>query len=136
MNNEFDSQFCNVKYMEKDNVVLVTWKKFCCFEDYRKPTMFAAELLKAHKNSNMIADARHGFEDDKADVEWGFKVLLPEMAKSDCKKWAFIVNETDVSDIDGELDMWSLEIMKYFEIKKVLSYKDAVEFINLKGETQ
>lgn len=127
MSNEFDSQYCNVKYIEKDNVVLVTWKKFCRLDDYRKPTMFAAELLKSHKNSNMIADARHGFEDDKADVEWGFKVLLPEMAKSDCKKWAFIVNE--VGNIDGELDMWSLEIMKYFKIKKVLTYNEALDFI-------
>lgn len=23
---EFDTEFCNVKYIEKDNVVLLTWK--------------------------------------------------------------------------------------------------------------
>ena len=26
---EFDSEFSNVKYIEKDNVVFLTWKKFC-----------------------------------------------------------------------------------------------------------
>lgn len=31
--NEFNSEYCNVKYVEKDNAVLLVWKKFCCFED-------------------------------------------------------------------------------------------------------
>lgn len=42
----FDSEFCNVKYIEKDKAVFLTWKKFDCGDDYRKSTTFAWKLLK------------------------------------------------------------------------------------------
>jgi len=59
--NEFDSEFSNVKYMAEENIVLLTWKKFCCYDDYRNPTTFALELLKKYSNSNFVVDARNGF---------------------------------------------------------------------------
>ncbi|MFW2488586.1 hypothetical protein ACN077_08405 [Clostridium chromiireducens] len=124
---EFDSEFCNVKYIEKDNIVFLTWKKFCCLDDYRKPTMFALELMKQYPNSNFVVDARNGFEDDKADVEWGFSFLLPEMAKTDCNYVVFIMNE--VKEIEEEMDMWTKEFEKYFVVKRVENYSEAVEFI-------
>jgi hypothetical protein len=127
MKNEFDSGFCNVKYVAEDNLVLLTWKKFCCFGNYRTPTMFAAELLKEHPKSNYVVDARNGFEDEKADVEWGFSVLLPFMSESDCKICVFILNQ--VCEIEGEMDMWTKEFKKYFTVKKVTSYRDAVAYI-------
>lgn len=123
---EFDSEFCNVTYIEKDNIVFLTWKKFCCFADYRTPTTFALELLKQYPNSNFVFDARNGFEDDKADVEWGFSFLLPEMAKTDCKYVVFIMNE--VKEIEEEMDMWTKEFSKYFIVKKVENYSEAVAF--------
>jgi len=125
--NEFNSEFCNVKYIAEDNIVLLTWKKFCSFDHYRTPTMFAAELLKQHPKTNYIVDARNGFEDEKADVEWGFSILLPFMSESDCKICVFIMNE--VCEIEGEMDMWTKEFMKYFEVKKVTSYSNAVACI-------
>ena len=124
---DFDSEFCNVTYVEKDNIVFLTWKKFCCFDDYRTPTTFALELLKQYPNSNFVFDARNGFEDDKADVEWGFSFLLPEMAKTDCKYVVFIMNE--VNEIEDEMDMWTKEFSKYFIVKKVENYLEAVAFI-------
>ena len=51
---EFDSEFCNVKYIEKDKAVLLTWEKFACGDDYRKPTTFAWELLKENVGSKFI----------------------------------------------------------------------------------
>lgn len=58
--NQFESEYCSVKYIEKDNVVYLCWKKFACLDDYRKPTIFAWELLKKYSNSNFIVDARNG----------------------------------------------------------------------------
>ncbi len=124
---EFDSEFCNVRYMEEDNVVFLSWKKFCCFEDYRKPTTFALELLRQYPDSNFVFDARNGFEDEKADVEWGFSFLLPEMAKTDCRKVTFILEE--VNEIEDEMNMWTLEFRKYFKITQVTSYDEAIERI-------
>jgi len=125
---ELDSEFCNVKYIEKDNIVFLTWKRFCCFEDYRKPTTFALELLRQFQNSNLLVDARNGFEDAKEDVEWGFSILLPEMAKTDCKYVVFIMNE--IKDIEEEIDMWTKEFGKYFGVCRVTSLEDAIEAVH------
>ncbi len=127
---EFDSEFSNVKYISEDNIVFLTWKKFCCYDDYRKPAIFALELLKKYPNSNFVVDARNGFEDVKEDVEWGFSVLLPAMSNTDCKNIVFIMNE--VNEIEEEMDMWTKEFMKYFTVKKVKCYEDAVKLISYK----
>jgi quinol monooxygenase YgiN len=127
MNNkaELDTEFCNVKYVEKENVVFLTWKKFCCFENYRKPATFALELLRQFPNSNLIIDARNGFEDIKEDVEWGFSILLPEMAKTDCKRVVFIMNQ--IAAIEEEMDMWTREFGKYFGVSSADSFENAVK---------
>ncbi len=125
---EFDSEYCNVKYLEKENVVLLRWKKFCCFEDYRKPATFALELLKGCPNSNLVVDARDGFEDVKEDAEWGFNVLLPNMAKTDCKYVVFIMDGSE--NIEDEIDMWTRECGKYFGVTKVNSLEDAINALH------
>lgn len=127
--NEFNSEFCNVKFIEEDNIVLLTWKKFCCYDDYRNPTLFALELLKKHRNSNFVVDATNGFEDEKNDLEWGFSVLLPAMSNTDCKVVIFIMNA--VNEIEDEMDMWTKEFTRYFTVKKVESYNDAINFLDL-----
>ncbi|BCG57329.1 hypothetical protein [Paenibacillus sp. URB8-2] len=84
------------------------------------------ELLKTYPGSNFVVDARNGFEDEQEDVEWGFFVLLPAMANTDCKHVVFILNE--VTEIEDEMDMWTKEFLKYFTAKRVESYEDAVKF--------
>ena len=121
----FDSEFCKVTYVKEDNVVLLTWKKFCCYDNYRKPTLFASKLLQKHAGSNFVIDAVNGFEDEKEDVEWVFRVLLPDMAKSSCKKCIFILN--GIPAIEDEIDLWTAEFKKYFQVYKVQSYEKAVE---------
>lgn len=125
---EFDSEFCNVKYMEKDKVVLLTWKKFAQSEDYRRPTRYALDLLKEYPHSNLVVDARDGFEDAKEDVEWGFKELLPNMAKTDCSYVAFILQKAP--EIEEEMDMWTKEFSKYFTVTKSESYEQAIQSIS------
>ncbi len=125
---EFDSEFCNVKYIYQDNLVFLTWKKFCCYYNYRTPTTFALELLKNHPNSNFVADVRNGFEDLEDDVNWGFSELLPAMSKTNCKVVIFIMNE--INEIKEEMDMWTKEFMKYFTVKKVTNYEDVVKLIS------
>ena len=118
---EFDSEFSNVSYIEKEKVVMITWKKFCCFDNYRNPATFALELLQEYPGSCLVVDARHGFEDEKEDVEWGFSFLIPEMAKTSCKKVGFIMNE--VNEIEDEMDMWTKEFRKYFTVDKADTYE-------------
>ena len=61
--------------------------KFCRLEDYRRPAHFELELLQEHPGCFLVIAARNGFEDDPADVEWGFSFLLPEMAEASCQAW-------------------------------------------------
>lgn len=130
MHTTFDSEFSNVTYLEADNVVLLTWKKFCCFDNYREPTLFASRLLKEKNGSHLVIDARNGFEDIKEDIEWGFSILLPDMAKSSCQTCVFIINE--IPAIEDEIDLWTAEFQKYFNVYKVQSYNEAIAITTAK----
>ena len=59
----FESEFAKSEYIEKDNAVLHVWKKEAHFDDYRDPVKASLEILREHKNSIFIVDARNGFED-------------------------------------------------------------------------
>ena len=122
---KFDSEFCNVKYIEEDNVVLLTWKKFCSYDNYRNPVIFAVDLMKETGCNKFVCDARNGFEDEKDDVEWGFNVFLPSLAKTSCKKIVFIMEK--VNEIEEEMDMWTKEFSKYFEVYRVENYEKALK---------
>lgn len=124
----FDSEFCNVSYRKAHHIVFLVWKKFCCYDDYRKPTTFALNLLRKHPNSNFVFDARNGFEDEKEDVAWGFSKLLPAMAQTTCKHVVFIMNE--ISNIEDEMSMWEKEFRKYFKVKQVASFEEAVVYLS------
>lgn len=121
----FETEFARIEYKAQDNAVFHIWKKECHFDDYRKPVEYSLEMLRSHKGSAFIVDAVNGFEDAPEDVEWGFSYFLPEMKKTGCKIWIFILQE--VSEIEGEIDLWSAEINKYFTVLRVTSYSEAVE---------
>ena len=125
----YNSEFCEVNYLERENVVFLTWKKFCCLDDYRKPVLYALELLRNHKNSNFICDARNGFEDIEEDVKWDFEFFIPEMSKAGCKKVIFILDE--INPIEGEIDMFAEEFKKYFIFDRTTSLGEALEIINM-----
>lgn len=121
---EFNSEFSHICYKPEDEVVFLTWKKFCCYENYRNPVRFALKLLQEYPGSNLVVDARNGFEDDKADVEWAFTEFIPEMAKTSCKTVTFLMNE--VNEIEEEMDLWTKAFSKYFTVRKVTSYEEVV----------
>lgn len=49
------------------------------------------------------------------------------MAKFSCKRCTFILNE--IPTIEDEIDLWSAEFKKYFQVYKVQSYQEAVKVI-------
>ena len=119
----FDSEFCNIKYISQDKAVLLTWKKFCCGDNYRNPLKFALEILQSNPGTDFVVDARNGFEDEAADVEWGFSVFIPELAKTGCQTVVFIMDT--VTGIEEEMDMWTKEFKKYCTVLRAVSYEDA-----------
>ena len=125
----FDSQYGRVEYVEKDNVILLTWKEKCCYDDYRNTTLAALSGLQKYPNSNFVVDARDGFEDEKEDFEWGVNVLLPAISETTCEVVVFIMEL--VNDIEEEMDMWTKEFMRYFKVVKVDSYTKAVSALSM-----
>ena len=128
----FENKFAKVEYIKGDNVVFHIWKKEAHFDDYRKPVTASLELLREHKDSVFIVDARNCFEDTKEDVEWGFDYFLPELKKTGCRIWGFILPE--VSDIEGEIDLWTREIEKNFKVIRAESYSDILSKIKHKKD--
>ncbi len=136
----YTSEYADVDFLENDELVLLTWKKEAHLMNYRQPTEAALELLRKQK-SDFVIDARNGFEDEKADVQWGFAYLLPQMSKTGCKNVWFIMNSQNGEDIENEMNMWEAEFSKYFTVRRVESldkvreqssmdiiYKDIHEF--------
>ena len=130
----FESEFAKTEYIKQDNVVFHVWKKEAHFDDYRDPVNASLEMLREHEGSLFIVDARHGFEDVKEDVEWGFSYFLPELKKTGCKIWGFILPE--VSEIEGEIDLWTKEIEKNFRVIRATSYTEILKQANPKNENK
>ena len=51
--------------------------------------------------------------------------ILSELKKAGCKVWGFILPE--VSDIEGEIDLWTNEILKNFRVVRGKSYNEVLE---------
>lgn len=111
----FESEYAKCEYIAKDNVVLHVWKKEAHFDNYRNPVIASLEMLREHKGSIFIVDARNGFEDVKEDVEWGFSYF---------STWGFILPK--LSNIEGEIDLWSREIEKNFRVIRAESYEEVL----------
>ena len=67
---------------------------------------------------DFVIDARNGFEDDKADVCWGFAYLLPQMSKTGCENVWFIMNDASADYLKNEMNMWEREFSKYFTVRR------------------
>ena len=123
------SEFCDVNYNEKLNIVFVKWKKFCSLNYYRDPLNHALEIMKNHKNCHYVADTRDGFENEKADTEWLFSEWLPRVAsQTTCEIIFFIINEDN--KLKEELEGQSTELGKFFKVVYCFSLNEVKEKLN------
>ena len=88
------SEYCDVKYEENLNVVFVKWKKFCCYDDYRKPLEYALEIIKRY-NCDYVADTRDGFENIEDDTKWIADYFIPQAVLNRCKCIYFIIDKNN-----------------------------------------
>ncbi len=86
------SEYCDVVYNEQYNVVFVTWKKFCCKDDYRKPLECALEIIKQY-SCDYVADTRNGFENIPEDTQWVANYFMPKAVENGCETIYFIIDE-------------------------------------------
>jgi hypothetical protein len=123
----FKSEFSEVSYNEEMNVVLVKWKKFCCIDNYRKPLLYALEIIKNHKNCNYVADTRSGFENKLEDTQWLFDIWLPQVASTTCKAFFFIIDKNN--KLKEELDGQSVELKKLFDVHYCFGFDEIKEIL-------
>ena len=57
----FESEVAKLDYIAKYNSVFHIWKKEAHFDDYKKTVSASLEMLREHKGSLFIVDARNGF---------------------------------------------------------------------------
>ena len=88
------SEYCDVCYNKEYNVVYVKWKKFCSFDDYRNPLLYALDKIKKYK-CNYVADTRNGFENILEDTKW-------VAVEYGCKCIYFIIDENN--SLEKELE--------------------------------
>lgn len=90
----YNSEFCEVSYNNEYNIVFVKWKKFCDFDEYRKPLLYALEIIKKY-NCDYVADTRNGFEDDPADTVWVKDYFIPKAVEYGCRTIYFIIDKNN-----------------------------------------
>lgn len=97
------SEYCDVSYEEKYNTVFVKWKKFCCKDDYRKPLLYALDIIKKY-GCNYTADTRSGFENIAEDTQWVAEYFMPKAAEYGCKCIYFIISENNTlkEELEGQ----------------------------------
>ena len=110
----YQSEFCDVTYLENLNVVFVKWKKFCRQDDYRKPLLYALDIMKSRPDCNYVADTRDGFENEAADTQWLFDIFFPQTAQTTCKAFFFIIDSDN--NLKQELERQSAQLKKKFDI--------------------
>ena len=89
------SEYCEVGYQEKYNVVLVKWKKFCCKQDYRKPLEYALNIIKNNENIKDLTVTRSGFENITEDTQWVAEYFMPTAVEYGCKHIYFIIDKSN-----------------------------------------
>jgi hypothetical protein len=79
MINKFETEFCKVNYLEKQNAVLCEWQQFCQGNDYREPLKFGLDLLLKTGATTWITDTTNGFENESEDTQWLIGEFLPKV---------------------------------------------------------
>jgi hypothetical protein len=123
----YESEFCDVRYLDDLNVVLVTWKKFCSGEEYRKPLIFAINKMNEHPCCNFVADTRDGFEDDPADLQWIFDTFIPLAYRTGCEHIFFIIDRDN--SLKHELEAQTGELKNYFAVHPCFDLDEVKAFL-------
>ena len=123
----YRSEFSDVTYLADLNVVFVKWKKFCRQDDYRKPLLYAIEIMKSHDNCHYVADTRDGFENEDADTQWVFDVFLPQTAQTGCRAIFFIIDRDNT--LKEELEGQSAQLRKQFDVHYCFGLDDVKRII-------
>ena len=115
MENIYNSEYAEVYYVLKENVVFVKWKKYCEIDEYRKPLLKALDVIKDHK-CDYVADTRNGFIDNLLDTIWVKDYFMVKAKEYGCNTIFFIIDKNNSlkEELEGqEKDSNSILEFKY-----------------------
>jgi hypothetical protein len=118
----FETEYCKVEYLKKQNAVYCRWKKRCNSQNYRAPFEFGLKLINEHHASMWITDTTNGFENEPDDTRWLFDAFIPKVIASSCESIAFIIQED--SPLEEEIEQQEAGLSQYFKVQKVNSLEE------------
>ncbi len=113
----YNSPYCQLQHLKKENAILCRWKQFCQGDDYRNPLKHASKEIEKHQISTWITDTTNGFESEEADTQWLLEEFIPIMIDSSIKKVVFII--ANDSPLLGEIEGQAVALREFFEVKLV-----------------
>lgn len=127
----YETDFCELRWIEEHNIVHYIWKGFASGEPRRKAADKVLELIELKKSHLFLGDNTNGPTHNKEDEEWLTTVWFPKIKKSTLKKMALIspqkaVQKAIVDRIVRTFDdsgLQSSEFSNYDEAMKWLKSK-------------
>ena len=113
----FENEFCKVEYLQNINAVICSWKKYCEFNDYRKPLQYGLKLINKNSATTWITDTSNGFESTAEDNQWLATEFSPQAINSTCKKVVFIIQND--SPLKNEIELHAQLLKQFFEVELV-----------------
>ena len=110
----YNTKYCKIIHLKKENAILCEWKQFCKGDDYRDPLRYAHEEINKHNISTWITDTTNGFESEEADTKWLLEEFMPTMIGSSVKKIIFIIASD--SPLIAEIKGQKMALSEYFEV--------------------
>jgi hypothetical protein len=111
----YETKFCKVNYLEKQNAVLCEWQEFCKGNDYKEPLEFGLKLIHEKNATVWITDTTNGFENAEEDTQWLLEKFLPKVLQTNCKKIMFIMEQN--SPLQAEINAQAVALREHFEVE-------------------
>ena len=118
-NQFYDTKYCKVQHLRKENAILCKWKQFCKGDDYREPFRYALKEINKHNISTWITDTTHGFENEEVDTKWLLEEFMPLMIESSVKKIIFVIAKDSL--LMDEIKGQEVALKAFFEVVLVES---------------
>lgn len=117
------SEFCDIDYREEYNVVVVTWKKYCCNEDYREAMYYALQFIERY-GCCYVSENKGDFPSTPEDTEWLVKFFLPRAIRGGCNCIYHLVDRDKHSkkELSAKLPKSSelLQFKVIYELEEIL----------------
>ena len=110
----YNTKFCKITHLKKENAILCKWKQFCNGDDYRNPLRYAQEEINKHNITTWITDTTNGFESEDTDTQWLLEEFMPSMIESSIEKIIFII--ANDSPLMEEIRGQEVALSEYFEV--------------------